>query len=75
MPMPMAVETLPRRLARLVLALAYFGVGIIHLKNPEGFMPIMPEFVPFPREVVLADRKSTRLNSSHSTLSRMPSSA
>ena len=27
------------------------------------------------RELVTADRKSTRLNSSHSTSSRMPSSA
>ena len=30
---------------------------------------------PRPDKVVIADRKSTRLNSSHSTLSRMPSSA
>ena len=26
-------------------------------------------------EIILADRKSTRLNSSHTTVSRMPSSA
>ena len=30
---------------------------------------------PSPTEVAEGDRKSTRLNSSHSTLSRMPSSA
>ncbi len=49
-----SAEGLVRRLARLVLALAYGFVGYVHLKSPEGFLPIMPEFVPFPREVVLA---------------------
>ena len=43
-----------RSVARILLALAYFAVGVVHLKSPEGFLPIMPEFVPFPREVVLA---------------------
>jgi len=47
-------QTLARRVARAVLALAYFAVGVVHLKSPEGFLPIMPDFVPFPREVVLA---------------------
>ncbi len=46
-------ETLYRWLARLVLALAYGYVGTVHLKSPEGFLPIMPAWVPFPREVVL----------------------
>jgi uncharacterized membrane protein len=49
----MAVETV-RAVARLVLALAYFAVGIVHLTRPEGFLPIMPDWVPFPRDVVLA---------------------
>ena len=44
--------------------------------------PLLPGGVPFPTtcyltgpEAVKADRKSTRLNSSHRSLSRMPSSA
>lgn len=39
---------------RWVLALAYLVVGIAHLRSPGGFMPIMPDWVPFPREVILA---------------------
>ena len=35
------------------------------------FLPVSPDNAP----LIAADRKSTRLNSSHSTLSRMPSSA
>jgi len=50
----MGAEARSRRLARLLLALAYAAVGIVHLKSPDGFLPIMPDFVPFPREVVLA---------------------
>ena len=42
-----------RRIARLVLAAAYGFVGYVHITSPEGFLPIMPDFVPFPREVVL----------------------
>jgi uncharacterized membrane protein len=49
----MAVET-ARTFARAVLALAYFAVGVVHLKSPEGFLPIMPDWVPWPRDVVLA---------------------
>lgn len=43
-----------RTAARFVLAAAYFAVGIVHLNSPQGFLPIMPDWVPFPREVVLA---------------------
>lgn len=39
--------------ARWLLALVYFGVGIVHLRSPAGFLPIMPEWVPYP-EVVIA---------------------
>jgi uncharacterized membrane protein len=49
----MAVDGLARRSARLLLALAYGAVGFVHLKSPDGFLPIMPDFVPFPREVVI----------------------
>lgn len=46
-------ETPARRVARLVLAILYFAVGIVHLKSPEGFLPIMPDWVPAPRAVVI----------------------
>ncbi len=39
---------------RLVLALVYITVGIIHLRSPQGFLPIVPDWVPWPTEVVLA---------------------
>lgn len=52
--MPTGVDRPARRIARLVLALVYAGVGIIHLKSPDGFLPIMPDWVPSPRMVVLA---------------------
>jgi uncharacterized membrane protein len=38
---------------RWLLALVYAGVGVVHLTSPEGFLPIMPEWVPLPRLVVL----------------------
>lgn len=43
-----------RTVARIVLAAAYLAVGIIHLRSPAGFLPIVPDWVPYPREVVLA---------------------
>ena len=53
------------------------------LNSATIFLPILEEvdLKPFEEEVIdtpadeAVDRKSTRLNSSHSTLSRMPSSA
>lgn len=39
---------------RWLLAAAFFAVGIIHLRSPDGFLPIMPEWVPWPRETILA---------------------
>ena len=41
--------------------------------GPVSLQPA--EFAKFATALALADRKSTRLNSSHSTSSRMPSSA
>jgi uncharacterized membrane protein len=52
--MPMAADPPTRWLARLPLALAYLAVGIVHLRSPQGFLPIVPDWVPYPREVVLA---------------------
>ena len=43
-----------RPVLRLVLAVIYFGVGVVHVARPEAFLPIMPDWVPEPRLVVLA---------------------
>ena len=51
---------------------ADFHIGL----SPSEFRRVSPVVPPPPLPMDLAtDRKSTRLNSSHSTLSRMPSSA
>ena len=44
----------PRAILRWVLAGAYLAVGIIHLRSPGAFLPIVPDWVPFPRETILA---------------------
>lgn len=50
---------MPDRLAgaraalRWVLAAAYLIVGIIHLRSPDAFLPIVPGWVPYPRDTVL----------------------
>ena len=43
-----------RSILRLVLSLAYFIAGIIHLVTPRPFLTIMPGWVPAPEAVVLA---------------------
>ena len=42
-----------RTILRWLLVIAYMFVGIVHLRSPGGFMPIMPDWVPYPREVIL----------------------
>ena len=42
-----------RLILRVILAAVYFGVGIVHLARPDAFLPIMPDWVPEPRTVVL----------------------
>ena len=42
-----------RRILRVILAAGYFGVGLVHLTRPDAFLPIMPDWVPQPRNVVL----------------------
>lgn len=39
---------------RWLLAALYLAAGIAHLAVPDGFLPIVPEWVPWPRDVVLA---------------------
>lgn len=54
---PAEASTRRREVARSVLrgllALAYAAVGVIHLKSPGGFLPIVPDWVPWPRQVIL----------------------
>ncbi len=33
--------------------MVYFTAGVIHVRTPEAFLPIVPDWVPFPRETVL----------------------
>ncbi len=37
---------------RIFLALIYLVVGLAHLRSAEGFLAIMPSWVPFPLEVI-----------------------
>jgi uncharacterized membrane protein len=36
-----------------VLAAIYFAAGLLHLSTPGTFLMITPEWVPFPRQVIL----------------------
>jgi uncharacterized membrane protein len=38
---------------RWIMAGFYLLAGILHLTSPGAFLPITPDWVPFPREVVL----------------------
>ena len=46
-------ETPLRRSLRWLLVLLYVSFGVFHLAAPDSFLPIMPPWVPYPREVVL----------------------
>jgi hypothetical protein len=49
------LRSLPRLTAvRWAMAAFYLTAGIVHLLAPERFLPIVPDFVAWPREVVLA---------------------
>jgi len=43
-----------RAVMRWLMAAFYLAAGIVHLRSPEAFLPIVPGFVPFPRDVILA---------------------
>ena len=38
---------------RWLMAAFYLGAGLLHLRSPDAFLPIVPGWVPAPREVVL----------------------
>ena len=43
-----------RALMRWTMAAAYAAIGVVHLTSPEALLPIVPGWVPRPRDVVLA---------------------
>jgi uncharacterized membrane protein len=42
-----------RTVMRWMMAAFYGIAGVVHLATPGSFLPIVPDWVPFPREVVL----------------------
>jgi len=44
--------TTPRRIARVILALSFIWVGILHFATPDIFLAIMPPYLPWPLELV-----------------------
>ena len=50
--MPVSADTLPRRVARWVLAAAFAAAGALHLVSPEPFLSITPDWVPQPETVI-----------------------
>lgn len=43
-----------RSVLRAAFVIFYGAAGVVHLWAPDAFLPIVPLWVPFPREVVLA---------------------
>lgn len=41
-----------RSVARLLLAIAYFVAGVLHIRSPEPFLAITPGWVPMPELVI-----------------------
>jgi uncharacterized membrane protein len=38
---------------RWAMAIFYLVAGVFHIQSPDAFLPIMPDWVPAPREVIL----------------------
>jgi uncharacterized membrane protein len=38
---------------RWVMAVFYFTAGVVHIRTPGAFLPIVPDWVPMPQETVL----------------------
>jgi uncharacterized membrane protein len=48
-----SLRTVVRAIMRVVIAAFYIAAGIVHLIAPEAFLPIVPDWVPHPSEVVV----------------------
>ncbi|WP_240616730.1 DoxX family protein [Sphingorhabdus sp. YGSMI21] len=46
-------ESLARRFFRWLLALFYLVAGIAHIRSPDGFLAITPDWVPFAEQIIL----------------------
>lgn len=46
------IPAMMRPIFRIVLAIAYFAAGVIHIIAPRPFLSIMPGWVPLPEAVV-----------------------
>jgi uncharacterized membrane protein len=44
---------LRRIILRTLLALIFYAVGIVHLRYTNAFLPIMPAWVPYSRDVII----------------------
>jgi len=42
-----------RTIMRWTMAASYLLFGVVHLLRPDAMVPIVPDIVPFPREVIL----------------------
>ena len=42
-----------RRILLVLMAALYVGFGFVHILRPDPFLPIMPDWVPYPRAVVV----------------------
>ena len=53
-PQPVEPQTIKgRAVARWLLAALYCAAGLLHLHTPDTFLLITPDWVPFPRAVIL----------------------
>lgn len=51
--MNLPAEPQPRRLARWVLGVVFIGAGVLHFTNTDGYVAIMPPYLPAHRALVL----------------------
>ena len=47
-------QSLRRTLLRWLLALAYIGAGVAHIRSPAGFLQITPSWIPWPQTIIFA---------------------
>jgi uncharacterized membrane protein len=48
----MILSMVVRTLARWLLGLAFFAAGIPHFTQPESYLPMMPPYLPWHRELI-----------------------
>ena len=72
---PVNVVSVVKALSALVATVGLVGASGLAIADPNWPSKPITIIVPFPAGGGTEDRKSTRLNSSHSQQSRMPSSA